>query len=134
MACVTTTRLVFVILKSCTTDDKGAVVLDSVPAAPAPDADTPADTIKTLTANVAAMTAEVNALRGDNASLGRENQALLTSRTQIEENVTTRVKRELLAREHEADNRARIDSGVLSSLTARVDALAESLSNAAEGS
>jgi integrating conjugative element protein (TIGR03752 family) len=114
--------------KSCSTDHSDALVLDHVPQAPSPDADTPADTIKTLTANVAAMTAEVQALRRDNASLRKENQALMTSRTQIENNVATRVKRELLAREHDQENRVRIDSGVLSSLTARVDALAESLS------
>ena len=55
----------FVTLKSCTGEEGNDVVLDSVPAAPAPDADTPADTIKTLTANVAAMTYEVQALRRD---------------------------------------------------------------------
>ena len=128
LAGVVLLMLVFVTLKSCSTDETDSVVLDSIPEAPAPDADTPADTIKTLTANVAAMTSEVEALRRDNAGLRKENQALITSRTQIEENVATRVKRELLAREHDQENRARIDSGVLSSLTARVDSLAESLS------
>ena len=128
LAGVVLLMLVFVTLKSCSTDETNSVVLDSVPEAPAPDADTPADTIKTLTANVAAMTSEVEALRRDNAGLRKENQALITSRTQIEENVATRVKRELLAREHDQENRVRIDSGVLSSLTARVDSLAESLS------
>ncbi|MCP5443696.1 MAG: TIGR03752 family integrating conjugative element protein [Chromatiaceae bacterium] len=128
LAGVVLLMLVFVTLKSCSTGETDLVVLDSVPKAPAPDADTPADTIKTLTANVAAMTSEVEALRRDNAGLRKENQALITSRTQIEENVATRVKRELLAREHDQENRARIDSGVLSSLTARVDSLAESLS------
>ena len=128
LAGVVLLMLVFVTLKSCSTGETDSVVLDSVPEAPAPDADTPADTIKTLTANVAAMTSEVEALRRDNAGLRKENQALITSRTQIEENVATRVKRELLAREHDQENRARIDSGVLSSLTARVDALADSLS------
>ena len=128
LAGVVLLMLVFVTLKSCSTDETNSVVLDSVPEAPAPDADTPADTIKTLTANVAAMTSEVEALRRDNAGLRKENQALITSRSQIEENVATRVKRELLAREHDQENRARIDSGVLSSLTARVDSLAESLS------
>jgi len=111
--------LVFVTTKSCAPDEEAAVVLDSVPEAPAPDADTPADTIKTLTANVAAMTTEVEALRRDNAALRRENQGLMTSRTQIEENVATRLKRELLAREKTQANRDRIDAGVLSSLTAR---------------
>ena len=120
--------LVFVSLKSCSPDDTDSVLLDKVPVAPSPDADTPADTIKTLTANVAAMTTEVEALRRDNAHLRKENQALIANRTQIEENVATRVKRELIAREKTQENRDRIDASVLSSLTARVDALADSLS------
>jgi integrating conjugative element protein (TIGR03752 family) len=122
--------LVFVTLKSCSDDSGDGLVMDSVPEAPAPDADTPADTIKTLTANVAAMTTEVEALRQDNSGLRRENQALLRNRTEIEENVATRIKRELLAREKDAANRARIDSGVLSSLTAKVDALSTSVDEA----
>ena len=93
--------LAFVTLKSCTGEDGNEVVLDSVPVSPAPDADTPADTIKTLTANVAAMTSEVEALRRDNATLRKDNQALVASRTQIEENVATRLRRELLARQHD---------------------------------
>ena len=119
--------LVFVTLKSCSDDPGGSLVMDRVPQAPAPDADTPADTIKTLTANVAAMTTELETLRQDNTGLRGENQALLRNRTQIEANVATRVKRELLGREKDAANRARIDTGVLSSLTTRVDALAASL-------
>ena len=120
--------LVFVSLKSCSMDETDSVLLDKVPVAPSPDADTPADTIKTLTANVAAMTTEVEALRRDNAHLRKENQTLIANRSQIEENVATRVKRELIAREKTQENRDRIDAGVLSSLTARVDALADSLS------
>ena len=120
--------LAFVTLKSCTGEQEASLVLETVPQAPAPDADSPADTIKTLTANVAAMTTEVQALRKDNDQLGKENRELLASRHQIEENVATRVKRELLSREKDQDVRNRIDSGVLSSLTARVDALSQSLS------
>ena len=120
--------LAFVTLKSCTGEQEASLVLESVPQAPAPDADSPADTIKTLTANVAAMTTEVQALRKDNDQLGKENRELLASRHQIEENVATRVKRELLSREKGEAARNRIDSGVLSSLTARVDALSQSLS------
>ena len=123
--------LAFVTLKSCTRDEDSGVVLDNVPTAPAPDADTPADTIKTLTANVAAMTAEVEALRRENATLARENQTLVASRTQIEENVATRLRRELLSRERDAENQGRIDSGVLASLTDRVDRLAESVARVA---
>ena len=120
--------LAFVTLKSCTGDQEASLVMETVPQAPAPDADSPADTIKTLTANVAAMTAEVQALRKDNDQLRKENRDLLASRHQIEENVTTRVKRELLSREKDQDARNRLDAGVLSSLTARVDALSQSLS------
>jgi len=74
------------------------------------------------------MTTEVQALRKDNDQLGKENRELLASRHQIEGNVATRVKRELLSREKDVEARHRIDSGVLSSLTARVDALSQSLS------
>jgi integrating conjugative element protein (TIGR03752 family) len=119
--------LVFVTLKSCTGEGDGNLVMESVPQAPNPDADTPADTIKTLTANVAAMTAEVKALRQDNAGLRNENRELLTSHTQIEDSVTTRVTRELLSREKDQSARYRKEKGVLSSLTARVDALSQSL-------
>jgi integrating conjugative element protein (TIGR03752 family) len=118
----------FVTLKSCTGKRNDPLVMETVPQAPAPDADTPADTIKTLTANVAAMTAEVKTLRQDNAELHNENRRLLTSRTQIETNVATRVKRDLLSREQDQAARHRLDAGVLSSLTTRVDALSQSLS------
>lgn len=126
--------LAFVTLKSCSQEEDSGVVLDNVPTAPAPDADTPADTIKTLTANVAAMTAEVEALRRENATLARENQTLVANRTQIEENVATRLRRELLSRERDAENQGRIDSGVLASLTDRVDRLAETVARAQPGS
>lgn len=127
LAGVVILMLVFVGLKSCTSEDGSQVVLDNVPIAPAPDADTPADTIKTLTANVAAMTAEVGALRRDNTALRSENQALVASRAQIEENVATRLRRELLSRERDEGNPGRVDASVLASLTDRVDSLAESL-------
>ena len=44
----------FVAIRSCSGDPQGVAVMQDVPLAPVPDADTPADTIKTLTANVAA--------------------------------------------------------------------------------
>ncbi|MES9958469.1 MAG: TIGR03752 family integrating conjugative element protein [Sedimenticola sp.] len=120
--------LVFITLKSCSQDPEDALVLENIPQAPAPDADSPANTIKTLTANVASMARSVQALRKDNDQLRKENRELLANRHQIEENVATRVKRELLSHEKERDTRDRIDPGVLSSLMARVDALSQSLS------
>lgn len=117
----------FVTVKSCNNEKDASFTMDSVPQAPAPDADSPADTIKTLTANVAAMTVEVQALRKDNDTLHGENRDLLANRQQIEENVATRVKAELMTRQKEAAASHRIESGVLSSLTSRVDALSQSL-------
>jgi len=121
--------LTFVTLKSCSNESIDPVAMDTVPQAPVPDADTPADTIKTLTANVAAMTTEVKALRENNAKLHFENQQLLNNRVQIEENVTKRVKRELLPGKQDQEARQRMDSSVLSSLTARVDALSQTLTS-----
>ena len=66
------------------------------------------------------MTTEVQALRKDNDQLRKANRDLLASRHQIEDNVATRIKRELLSREKDQGARDRIDAGVLSSLTARV--------------
>jgi len=118
--------LAFVTLKSCNGEQEVSRVMETVPQAPKPDADSPADTIKTLTANVAAMTTEVRALRKDNDQLRKGNRDLLANRHQIEENVATRLKRELLSREKGQEARNRIDAGVLSSLTARMDALSRS--------
>ena len=75
------------------------------------------------------MTAEVKALRENNAKLHFENQQLLNNRLQIEENVTKRVKRELLPGKQDQEARQRMDSSVLSSLTARVDAMSQTLTS-----
>ena len=90
LAGVVVLMLAFVTLKSCSNEPNDHVVMDTVPQAPVPDADTPADTIKTLTANVAAMTAEVEALRQNNTKLHNENKQLLNNRVQIESMIRRR--------------------------------------------
>lgn len=108
-------------LKSCATDDQQPQLLDAVPQAPKPDADSPADTIKTLTANVSAMTSELNALRRDNSTLQQANQELLKDRTQIENTVVSRVQSALAKRSDAASD----DSALaIAALTAKVDSLA----------
>ncbi|MDZ7840882.1 MAG: TIGR03752 family integrating conjugative element protein [Gammaproteobacteria bacterium] len=112
----------FVGLKSCGTTDSDSVVMDRVPRAPAADADTPAETIKTLTARVAELMNHVKALRNENDELLRRNR-------EIENSVANRVKREL------EDERARKDNAsesVLSGLTERIDALAGRVSTLSE--
>ena len=83
----------FVAIRSCSGDPQGVAVMQDVPLAPVPDADTPADTIKTLTANVAAMTAEVQTLRLEGQRLQNENRTLLEDRARVEENIMVRVRR-----------------------------------------
>lgn len=112
----------FVGLKSCGTTDSDGVVMDRVPRAPAADADTPAETIKTLTARVAELMNHVKALRNENDELLRRNR-------EIENTVTKRVKREL------KDERAREDNAadsILSGLTERIDSLAGRVSTLSE--
>ncbi|MXW06539.1 MAG: TIGR03752 family integrating conjugative element protein, partial [Gammaproteobacteria bacterium] len=44
--------VMFIVVKSCNNEVPQDPVMNFVPESPAPDADSPADTIKTLTANV----------------------------------------------------------------------------------
>ena len=116
---------VFVALKSCGSDKaaREQVVMENVPQAPAPDADSPAETIKTLTARVAEVTNQMKALRNENDQLARRNR-------EIEETVATRVKREL-AEQHAREDAA--SASMLSTLTQRIDQLAGRISPAGAG-
>jgi integrating conjugative element protein (TIGR03752 family) len=96
-------------------------LLEAVPQAPKPDADTPADTIKTLTANVSAMTSELNALRRDNTALKQENRDLIKDRKQIENNVLSRVQTALETKRMDAAPTE--TTSAIAALTARVDSL-----------
>ncbi len=66
----------FIAFKSCDNEVPRDPGMSSVPESPAPDADSPADTIKTLTANVGELINEVDALRKDNASLRHERDEI----------------------------------------------------------
>ncbi|AFJ02693.1 integrating conjugative element protein, PFL_4705 family [Methylophaga frappieri] len=113
---------VVVAVKSCSPSDHQPQLLEAVPQAPKPDADTPADTIKTLTANVSAMTSELNALRRDNTALKQENRDLIEDRKQIENNVLSRVQTALEAKRSDAAPSE--TTSAIAALTARVDSLA----------
>lgn len=116
-------------LRSCASDDASAVLLDAVPQASAPDADTPADTIKTLTANVSGMTSQLNALRQDNAVLRRENRELIEDRAEIESSVVSKLQDML--DERGSDAGAPGITVALAALSARVDILADRLGEGA---
>jgi integrating conjugative element protein (TIGR03752 family) len=123
---------VVVAVKSCSSGDDGWQGLSAVPKAPTPDADTPADTIKTLTANVSAMTTEVRALRQENAGLKQDNQSLIKDRSQIENTVLSRLKQTLQVKTQESEKQrqagAQRDASLIAELSARVDTLSQSLS------
>ena len=126
LAAVVLLMLVLVLSKSCTNKESDNIMLQSVPRASAPDADTPADTIKTLTANVAAMTSELKALRQANSGLSADNEKLVQSAKQLEERVVSRIEDEFAARAQETSP---ADGDILIELRQRVDALAEALTS-----
>ena len=126
LAAVVLLMLVLVLSKSCANKETDNIVLQSVPTASAPDADTPADTIKTLTANVAAMTTELKALRQANSGLRADNAKFMQSAKQLEERVVSKIEDEFAAR---AQQLSPADGDVLSALGQRVDALAEALTS-----
>ena len=89
--------LVFlIVLNTCSSDESTSIaVLETLPSAPAPDADSPADTIKTLTATVAKLHVDVQALRNDNRELHDDNQLLLARARRMEMDLQGQVKTEL---------------------------------------
>lgn len=126
LAAIVVLIAVLVSVKTCSVDDSDQPILGAVPLAPAPDADTPADTIKTLTANVSAMTSELRVLRQDNAALKQENRQLLRGQRQIETNVLSRLEKKLA--EQSIPSADPQNAALIAALNTRVDALTQSLS------
>ena len=124
LAAIVLLMLVLVLSKSCVDEETDSVLLDSVPRASAPDADTPADTIETLTANVAAMTSELQALRQANVNLRSDNEKLLQDRDGLEQRMSNRIDDEFASREQRQG-----DNKVLASLSDRIDALSAVMSS-----
>ena len=124
LATIVLLMLVLVLSKSCVNEQTDSVLLDRVPRASAPDADTPADTIETLTANVAAMTSELQALRQANVNLRSDNQELLQGRDGLEQRMSNRIDDEFASREQRQG-----DNKVLASLSDRIDALSAVMSS-----
>ena len=126
LAAIVLLMLVLVLSKSCADEEADSNMLDRVPIASAPDADTPADTIETLTANVAAMTTELRALRQSNVNLRADNEKLLKDRDGLELRMTSRIDDEFALLEKQQQQ---IDDKALASLSNRVDALSEAVSS-----
>ena len=121
------TITVLIVQRACTKDEPDPVLLDAVPQASSPDADTPHDTITTLTANVAAMTRELERLESDNVALKRDNRDLKKQREAMEQSLSTRIAAELKRIQDDAAVR---DSETISALHQRIDAIADTVSDA----
>ncbi|MGH8588190.1 MAG: hypothetical protein ACREXX_02280, partial [Gammaproteobacteria bacterium] len=90
---------VFVGFKGCAGEDPSTtnVSMQKVPEAPPADADTPADTIRTLRAGVADMTNKFTAMSEENRRLLDQNQKLERKLTELQGQVEGREARELRA-------------------------------------
>ncbi|TVP85722.1 MAG: TIGR03752 family integrating conjugative element protein [Thioalkalivibrio sp.] len=118
----------FVLLRACG-ETEDTVHLREIPQAPAPDHDSPAETIRTLSAQVADMSSTFEALRTENETLRREQ---VRRESQLDREVSRRVQEEL-ARHRDAPVRGlegvmeRIDrlSGRVEDLSGRPPSRAE---------
>ena len=122
--------VVFVLVRALGSDGaEDEAVMEAVPRPAAPDGDTPAETIRTLTANVADLVNQTNALRSDNEALRRNNEQLLAERDAIEQTIDRKVRQNIEAQNARFRAQARESDSVLSSLTQRIDALSSTVQN-----
>ena len=107
IAIVVLLMLVFVGLKSCNDDNQGNSQLTSVPIPGVPDADSPADTIRTLTAEVAA-------IKSESTKLSLQNEALLLQSDEIERRVKSQLQEEM--KRESVDNESLMMGGLTQQL------------------
>lgn len=111
--------LLFVGLKSCSHDNQEDSQLTAVPIPGVPDADSPADTIRTLTAEVAA-------IKSESDKLSQQNEALLRQRDEIESRVKSELQNDF--RQLYVDNESSSVNGLTQQLDffkARLDELTQ---------
>ena len=109
-----------VVMKSCSDSETEVASLASVPEAPSPDADSPADTIKTLTANVSELITEVETLRRDNNALRIEARERATE-------ISNQVSREISTFNRDRVDDQRVRNSDLELLQQRIDELSSEL-------
>lgn len=122
MAVVVLLGIFFIFMNSCGSDHGAPTLLDEVPASPEPDADSPADTIKTLTANVSELISEVDALRKDNANLH-------DARSDLETTFTNKIASEISEYHQSQSGAGRRAENELQELFDQIDALKSQVDN-----
>ena len=94
-------------------------LLTAVPPTPEPDADSPADTIKTLSANMSSLIQKIDSLNQANEALRLENDELRTSTNLIETRMTERFRAEFASQQSTQQELA----GELNRLMQRLDSM-----------
>jgi integrating conjugative element protein (TIGR03752 family) len=120
--------LVAALVRTCGTGEEGSPGIGGVPETPAPDADSPADTVRALTAEVAAMRGQLDALTRHNDQLQRENAELRGERKHLAGEVTDEVLAQVdrkIARAGETG--AGTATRAVDALTRRVDRLSKAV-------
>ena len=108
---------VVVSLRTCARGGTGtSPTMSEVPEAPTPDVDTPADTVRSLSAQVAELLEQSRLLSEENQALRTQNAELIGQERRIEDRVRARVEQDLAKARNVGD-------GLLSALTARIDRL-----------
>ncbi len=107
--------------------------MTALPQAPAPDADTPADTVRTLSARVADLLESTEKLTEENRMLREEAAALLERQRRIDERIRARVNEALAANRGAADRRVAALSERIDRLAARIGNLSSPAPSAADG-
>ncbi len=109
-------------LRACKQDDAPPppAQMTQLPQAPAPDVDTPADTVRTLSAQVADLLDSTEKLTEENRRLREQATALLDRQQRIDERIRSQVNEALAANQQQAGQ-------LVSALTEKVDRLAARL-------
>ncbi len=117
--------LIFISLKSCSSNNDEGVWLESLPQTPNPDGDSPADTIKTLTASVSALLDDVRSLRQDTQETQKHNQGLIDRIVHLERDLSSKLDREL-------SNRSQADARIQGQQREKIEQLENRILNLTE--
>jgi len=112
---------IFIGMKSCTQQKPAKLTLTTVPIAPQPDADSPADTVRTLTAHVAE-------LKTKSASIERQNAELLSQKNDIAASLKATLNDELTKRKNSLNPEVNMLTEQVEALKTKLDQVAQTTS------
>ena len=110
--------VIFVALKSVNKKEPSNLTLKSIPVAPQPDADSPADTVRTLTAHVAE-------LKAQSASIERQNSQLLNQKNDLASSLKATLTEELQKQSQTATPEVNALTAQVAALKAKLEMMAQ---------